>query len=157
MDLFGSELDLGGAAAAEEGPEFGVEKFISFELGGNLCCVAASGVEEVVHPMPVAALPNSPGWLLGLGSHRGEPVAVIDPAVIARPSGTDRSKAKMLVFRPRSNETQFALPIDLLHEMILLRAGEQRPAEIVHDGRRVIFIEHERLFDSLGQGLVSAN
>ncbi len=157
MNFVGSETDLGGVTAAGERPESGVEKFISFELGGNLWCVPANCVAEVVHPIAVAALPNSPEWLLGLGAHRGEPVAVIDPAVVAASSAADRSKAKLLIFRSRPNETQFALPIDLLHEMILLPAGEQRSGEILHNGRRVTFIEHELLFESFSPGRISSN
>lgn len=133
-------------------PESGLERFIMFELGGRLCCVAAAGVAEVVQPLAVGPLPNSPSWLLGLAAHRGEPVAVIDSAVIARSTPENRGKAKTIVFRARSNETCFALPIDSLREIILAPNREYRSPDYEHNGQPVMFIEHERFFDGFYRG-----
>jgi chemotaxis signal transduction protein len=152
MTLISLERNLPTERGGETMPESGAEKFISFEIGGELCCVAASGVAEVVHPIEVAKLPNSPNWLLGLGAYRGEPVAVIDPRIIAHPAADSRSKAKVIVFRTRPNETQFALPIDRLHEMIIAPTSETRPHEYMHNGQSVRFIEHERLFEGFDGG-----
>lgn len=150
MNFGDAELDLLSGPSGEAQPESGHEKFISFELGQLLCCVAAGAVAEVVHPAAVVALPNSPSWLLGLAAYRGEPVAVIDPATIARPSSENRTKAKVIVFRARPNEMRFALPIDSLQEMITAPAGETRPSpDRLYDGRPVTFLDHERLLESL--------
>lgn len=152
MNFFESEFDHAADMAGEERPESGAEKFISFELGGRRCCVAAGSVAEVVQPMPVAPLPNSPDWLLGLIANRGEPVAVIDPSVISKSPGENRSKAKVIIFRPRPSETLFALPIDSLEEVILAPAKEDRPADFLYKGLPVTFIEHEQLLESFDGG-----
>lgn len=152
MNVFESEFDLPAASAGEGRTEYGAEKFISFELGGRLCCVAAGGVAEVIQPMPVSPVPNSPGWLLGLIAHRGDPVAVIDPAIIEKPAVENRGKAKVIIFRPRPNENQFALPIDSLHEVILAPAKKDRPEQFFYKGLPVSFIEHHQLFDSFDGG-----
>jgi chemotaxis signal transduction protein len=152
MTLPESEFDFPAEPLGEGQTESGGEKFISFELGGRLCCVPACGVAEVVQPMAVAPLPNSPSWLLGLAAHRGEPVAVIDPTIIAKSAGEDRGKAKTIVFRERPNEIRFALQIDSLYEMILAPAAENRRQEYLHNGRPVVFIDHERLFENLNGG-----
>lgn len=136
-----------------------VEKFVSFELGDELCCVTASGVAEVVQPFAAAAMPNAPGWLLGLGAHKGEPVAVIDPRIIAEPAAENRGKAKVLIFKDRPDEARFALPVDRLCELISIPASELSenamnglPLEIEHNGQPVRFIDHERLFQGLHGG-----
>jgi chemotaxis signal transduction protein len=147
MNFSESESDSPAEITGEGQPGSGVDKFISFELGGGLCCVAASGVAEVAQPMPVAPLPNGPHWLLGLAAYRGEPVAVIDPGIIAKPTAEGRGKAKVIVFRPRPNETQFALPIDSLHEMIITSVAEIKTQEYLHKEEPVRFIDHERLFE----------
>lgn len=152
MNFSESELELPEASAFEGRPEYGTEKFISFELGGRLCCVAASGVAEVIQPMPVSPLPNAPDWLLGLIAHRGDPVAVIDSSIIAKPALENRGKAKVIIFRPRPGENQFALPIDSLHEVVLAPAKENRPREFFHKGVPLAFIEHNQLFDSFDGG-----
>lgn len=125
------------------------EKYILFEIGDQMFCIAASCVQEVVHPLRAASVPMRPKWLLGLGALRGEPVALIDPVTVA---GTFRPlpncKPKAIVFRTLPNQTQFALPIDSLREVIVVDHGSVKTGEFVHDGRKVRLIEHDRLFKS---------
>jgi len=105
--------------AAEPVPH-GTERFIGFQLGGETFYVAAAGVLRVVQPMQVAALPNSPTWLLGLAAHRGEIVAILDPSRIwsdASPSTSVRT-SKMLIFHPAAQNLSYALPIDRLDEIV---------------------------------------
>ncbi len=159
MDLIDGEIIDLASPGGEPRSGSEVEKFVSFELGGELCCVAASGVAEVVQPISTSAIPNSPAWLLGLAAHRGEPVAVIDPRIIAEPAFERSGKAKVLVFKNRPDEAQFALPVDSLHEMISVPAAEVvqaaadgLPIEIDLNGDPVRFIDHQRLFDGLRGG-----
>ncbi len=154
----GESLDLSNFSCGQRS-DSDVEKFVSFELGGELCCVPARGVAEVVQSFAAAPLPNSPAWLLGLGALRGEPLAVIDPRIIGEPARDRGGKAKILVFKNRPDEAQFALPVDSLHEMIsvpteevLQAAADGLPIEMDHDGRPVRFIDHDRLFDGLCAG-----
>lgn len=135
------------------------EKFISFELRGQRCCVPASAVAEVVHVLQTAALPDPPEWLIGLAAYRGEPVAVIDPSVLA--AGPARSvpgrRAKTIIFRkqPDASALQYALPIDSLQEMILAETGKFPPAgnlpvqDLDLGGGRVRLIDPALLFQHL--------
>lgn len=155
----GSTPELAAETGGEHSPDPFVEKFVSFELGDELCCVTAIGVAEVVQPFAAAAVPNSPAWLLGLGAYRGEPVAVIDPRIIAEPGSENRGKAKILIFKSRPDEARFALPVDSLRELISVPASELAestmnglPLEIEHEGQPVRFIDHERLFEGLHGG-----
>ncbi|NOT48528.1 MAG: chemotaxis protein CheW [Acidobacteria bacterium] len=125
------------------------EKFISFEIGEQLFCVAAVSVQEVVHPISPAAVPLGPPWLLGLGALRGEPVALIDPSTVAVPSRLfANGKPKTIVFHSLANRTQFALPVDSLREIIVVEPKSLKSGEFVHDGRPIKLIEHDRLFNS---------
>lgn len=125
------------------------EKFISFEIGEKLFCVAAFCVQEVVHPIASSAVPLGPTWLLGLGAYKGEPVALIDPAVIAGPGRPlPNSKPKTIVFRSLANRTQFALPIDSLREMIVVAPDAINAGELVQNGRSIKLVDHDRLFES---------
>lgn len=125
------------------------EKFISFEIGEQLFCVAAAAVQEVVHPISPALVPFGPSWLLGLGALRGEPVAIIDPATVAKQTRPiPNAKPKTIVFRSSPNQTQFALPVDSLREMIVVEPESLRSGEFSHDGRPVTLIDHDRLFNS---------
>lgn len=140
------------------------EKFISVELGGRLCWVAASEVVEVVQPMTAAAVPNSPAWLSGLAAYRGKPVAVIDPAFLFdRPSNSARSrKAKVLVFRSNPENAQFALPVEAVRELVSVRREDLQPDEepsdgkpfrtLMKDGHSISLIDHNRLFASFSSG-----
>ena len=103
------------------------EKLISFELRGHRCCVNASAVAEVVHSLQAAALPDQPSWLVGLAAYRGEPVAVIDPSVLAAgpvPAAPGR-RSKTIIFRNQTDTDalRYALPIDSLQEMIVIEPG----------------------------------
>lgn len=125
------------------------EKFISFGLGDKLFCVAALSVQEVVQPIAPAAVPGAPEWLLGLGAHRGEPIALIDPKAVAGHLGTKSDgKSKTIVFRTLPNQTQFALTIDSLNEMITVEPAAFHSGEVVRDGRPVTLVDQKKLFES---------
>lgn len=125
------------------------EKFILFEIGEELFCVAAEAVQEVVHPIKPAAVPLGPSWLLGLAAFKGEPVALIDPVTVAGPFRPQPNcKPKTIVFRTLPSQTQFALQVDSLREMIVADRASIRSGEFVHDARRIRLIEHDQLFKS---------
>ncbi|HMQ02335.1 MAG TPA: chemotaxis protein CheW [Pyrinomonadaceae bacterium] len=135
-------------------------RFIEFDLSGRHCLIDAGVVEEVVRTLNVTPLPFSPTWLLGLAAHRGELVAVIDPAVLfpqAKPGPNARSK--MLVFRKALGQTYFALPIDLLRKLVTIESGELRLIEpektdaitqaYTSGASEAVIVSHQKLIESL--------
>lgn len=113
------------------------EKFILFEVANRVCGVAARSVLEVVHSLPVSAIPNSPSWLLGLSIFRGEPVAMVRPEAFVKEaeSGGDAARNfKTIVFRGRDEEAQLAFPVDRIKEMITI-PNEERSGG--HDSEQV--------------------
>ena len=136
----------------------GTERFIGFQLGDESFYVAAAGVLQVVQPLQVAALPNSPSWLLGLAAHRGEIVAVLDPRILRSNIGSASPgwMSKTLIFHPAEQNLSYALPIDRLDEVVAL-PPRQSPSkfglgnenlfyEIVVDRRTMRVLDHVNLF-----------
>jgi chemotaxis signal transduction protein len=144
--------------AAVSAPPHTLDKYISFELAGCAYCVKASAVSEVVTPIAVTELPDSPEWLRGLAAHRGEVVAVVDPAAInaeARPEPAG-AKSKLLIFRPLPEGTRFALPVDAIRELFSANASDftpsparspVQPAEIIREGSTIILLDHAAVFE----------
>ncbi len=99
------------------------EKFVAFFLENSLYCIPASNVLEVVHPLPVAPLPNAPAIISGIAAFRGEVVAVIAiKKAIGLAESVSTAKAKHVILRANENETQFAIPVDAMRELISIRS-----------------------------------
>ena len=52
------------------------EKFVVFFLDDEFFALPANRVAEVVRPLPVTSLPNSPEWLCGIANLRGTIISV---------------------------------------------------------------------------------
>ena len=95
------------------------EKFVAFFLENSIYCISSASVLEVVHPLPVAPLPNAPSSILGIAAFRGEVVAVINiKRVLGLESSNATGKAKLVILRSKAKDTQFAIPVDSMHELI---------------------------------------
>ncbi|HEX8287094.1 MAG TPA: chemotaxis protein CheW [Pyrinomonadaceae bacterium] len=97
------------------------EKFLVFYLNEQLYGISAHNVAEVTQPVPIAALPDSPEWLLGIGNLRGEIMAVADlPAIIGEKSKPASSKTKLIVLNTHKYDTAIAFSADKLCEIAAL-------------------------------------
>ena len=95
------------------------EKFVVFFLNGNLYGVSADKVAEVSQPLAIVALPNAPGWLLGIGNLRGEIVAIVNlPKIIGENSPVSTKKTKLIVLKTKNTDAPIAFPIDKLNEIV---------------------------------------
>ena len=100
-----------------------LERFIAFYFGKNIYCVPADMVAEVIHPLSIAILPNSPRGVLGIAAIRGEVVAVLNlKELLQEEGGALQGKSKMIVLKPKDGLTQFAIPVDRMHEVVMLPA-----------------------------------
>ncbi|MBC7899542.1 MAG: chemotaxis protein CheW [Saprospiraceae bacterium] len=125
------------------------ERFIAFYFGDKLYCVVAEMVAEVIHPLSVAILPNAPRGVLGIAALRGEVVTVLSlKDLLKEESGAANAKSKMIVLQRNENETQFAIPVDRMHEVVML-PSHMGAAELVrrieHEGSVFNLIDIERL------------
>lgn len=95
------------------------EKFVAFLLGTGIYCIPSRAVLEVVHPLPVAALPNAPSSISGIAAFKGEAVAVINiKKVLGLEESTANGKAKFVILRANIKDTQFVVPVDSMHELV---------------------------------------
>jgi len=136
------------------------EKFVVFFLSGKLYGIPAREVAEVSQPLPVAALPNAPEWLLGIGNLRGEIIAIANlPKIIGENSPVLTAKTKLIVLKAKNYDTAIAFPIDKLSEIIAEHdknfeaAGENESpfvyAKFTHQSNVVRLIDSGKLLTSI--------
>ncbi len=95
------------------------EKFVAFFLGNCIYCVSSKAVAEVVHPLPISPLPTAPSSITGLAAIRGEVVAVTNlKKILGLEDSPANGKAKLIILRSNAKNTQFAIPVDSMHELI---------------------------------------
>ncbi|MEP6901162.1 MAG: chemotaxis protein CheW [Actinomycetota bacterium] len=133
------------------------EKFIVFFLDGELFAVSAEQVTEVVRPLAVTLLPNSPPWLCGIANLRGEIISILNLSKICnKKSAPVSSKSKLIVLKPKNFASPVAFPVDRLSELITLPKEAIEPAEdfcfsgkALHESNFVHLLDTEKLFSSL--------
>ena len=155
-----SDSPLHGEAPAAEN----LEKFVAFFIGTGIFCILSSVVHEVVHPLPIAPLPNAPSSILGIAAYRGDAVAVINiQAVLRVEPAAEKRKAKLVVLRAEAKDTQFAIPVDSMHELISAPFDSAYPdpaspvaglTKLLHHSNSVFkLIDHVTLFELLEQSI----
>lgn len=123
-DLFSSvglSNDASFSFAGEPRETENCEKFVAFFLGNEIYCISSAMVLEVVHPLSVATLPNTPAWILGIAAFKGEVIAVVNiKKILGISEAAANGKTKLVILRANAKETQFAIPVDSMHELITI-------------------------------------
>lgn len=136
------------------------ERFVVFFLSEQLYGISAQNVAEVSQPVPIAALPNAPEWLSGIGNLRGEIMAVVDlPTIVGERSKIASPKTKLIVLNTKKYDTAIAFPADKLCEIVILdeknfitAGGEKSPyvsASFTYQSNIVRLIDCDKLLKSL--------
>jgi purine-binding chemotaxis protein CheW len=133
------------------------EKFVVFFLDDELFAVSANQVTEVVRPLSMTTLPNSPAWLYGIANLRGEIISVLNLSKIYGKNALPiSSKSKVIVLKPKNSASPVAFAVDRLSEIITLTTEDIQPAEdfrffgkAIHDTNSVNLLDTEKLFSSL--------
>ena len=136
------------------------EKFVVFFLCEKLYGIPAREVAEVSQPPAIAALPNAPEWLSGIGNLRGEIIAIVNlPKIIGENSEVSTAKTKLIVLKAENYDTAIAFPVDKLSEIVVEHdkkieaAGEDDSpfihAKFVHQLNVVHLIDCDKLLTSL--------
>lgn len=93
-------------------------KFVSFVLGNDTFVIPAALVAEVVNPLPVTPLPNSPTILAGISALRGEILAVLDLSGINTDQPvSEMSRPKLIVLASEGDSLRVAIPVDRVSEL----------------------------------------
>lgn len=77
-------------------------------VGTRLCALPLDHVVETMRPLPVEAMADAPGFVLGLSIIRGAPVPVVDGAALVG-AGTSQPTRFVTV---TTNDRQVALAVD---------------------------------------------
>ncbi len=112
----------------------------AFELAGRPVLVAGSAVAAIERwPVPLAAAPGAPGWLLGVAETATGAVTVIDPGRLLAPGAAAPPASHLVVLR-----AGWALAVCGLEVVAAgaLEAGCGRGGEgLVIDGRRHAWLD----------------
>jgi len=136
------------------------EKFVVFFLSEKLYGIPAREVAEVSQPLMIAALPNAPGWFLGIGNLRGEIIAIVNlPKIIGENSEVSTAKTKLIVLKAKNYDTAIAFPVDKLSEIVAehdkkieAADGDDSPfvyAKFAYQSNFVRLIDCEKLLNTL--------
>ena len=132
-------------------------KFVSFYLGETNFAIYAPAVAEVLPPLEVTPLPNSPENLRGIAPLRGEIVAMLDiKHLVAERTNCLAPRTKTLVLRSQGTDvTPIAFDVDKLGEIVSLPVDELRNVndrseeflfgEAVANGGAFLVIDHSKL------------
>lgn len=133
------------------------EKFVVFSMDGELFAVSSQLVTEVVQPLTVTALPNSPEWLYGIANLRGEIVSVLNLSKLCRRKPSVFSpKTKLIIFRPTFFDSPVAFSVDRISEIVGFEAENLTFAEepfilgkAALNSNSVNLLDTEKIFSSL--------
>lgn len=136
------------------------EKYLAFSLGEDFYAVASKDVIEAAPSLPVAHLPNSPEWLLGIANLRGEVISILNlPAIFGSPSQKIAPKQKFIVLRSQIFDSGVAFAADKLSELVSLpdeqiQFGEDKNSayifgKAVHESKTLRLIDTEKLLSAL--------
>ncbi len=152
------------ASVRDERPAGECEKFVAFMLGSSVYCISSKAVVEVVHPLPVAPLPNAPSSIAGIAAFKGDVIAVVNIKCMLGLGETNATnKSKLVILHAGAKNTQFAVPVDSMHELISVspdavtvdpNAAAGGIAKLVEFESNVInMIDTDILFEKLEQSI----
>lgn len=105
-------------------------RFLCFFLGSELFGIEAEKVAEVIEPLSVTIIPLGPPFVSGIAAHRGEIISLLNSKNLFKDTSSPvDGKKKWIVFNANPGETQFAFPVDRVHEIMSFNANGFRKTE----------------------------
>jgi len=120
------ETSPGAAKATEQG-----DKFLQFQLDGELYGIAISKVREINGLMDITAVPQTPVFMKGLINLRGKVVPVIDLRLkfgLAETVYDARTSIIVIEFQAIHGHVQMGIIVDTISEVIGLSERQIEPA-----------------------------
>lgn len=135
------------------------EKYVIFLLNEEIYAVSAEYVAEVIVPLPVAPLPKTPEWILGIANLRGKIIFVVDLVKFWKKKPANFSaKSKLIVLKLKNDNSQIAFAVDKLSEIVVLSnkdiesGGENSPDfcdKIRYKSDAAHLLDADKLFSAL--------
>lgn len=112
------------------------ERLLVFEAGGARFALAVEALSEVIRLTQCTPVPGAPAELIGIASHHGSLVAVIDLAVLMglRTGPDSESTGKGMLLLPRQTRLQTGFRVDSVAEIRDVPAEEISGMESSDEG-----------------------
>lgn len=111
-----------------------LQTMLLFEVGGRVCALPVTNVDETLRPLPLETLPIQPAALLGISVVRGAPVPVIDLSAIfdipaAKARRTEPAHTRWIIVA--SDRGHFALAVEAVRGVEALGANVLHTAPLL--------------------------
>jgi purine-binding chemotaxis protein CheW len=137
-----AQLDAGAGAPA---PAPVVEaaraaRFVQFTIDETSYAVAEAFVTELDRMPRITLVPQTPSWLRGVTSLRGDVLSVVDLRVLLGLDPTSAHTGRMLVVRLLDEELSVGLLVDGVDRIITIEAGAVHPPAAPLEGPLAPFL-----------------
>jgi purine-binding chemotaxis protein CheW len=107
----------------------GLTRYLTLTLGQELYAINALRVREIIRPLEVSPVPNSPRHLLGMINLRGKIVPVVDLRIKFSLKFTGRTdRTCVIVVESGSDKRQIGLMVDEVQEVLTLNHNDVEEA-----------------------------
>ena len=126
------------SAAAAEMPRSA--RFVQFTIASSCYAVSEAFVTELDRVPAITLVPQTPAWLRGVTSLRGDVLSVVDLRVLLGLDPTSAHTGRMLVVRLLDEEFSVGLLVDGVDRIITLEAGAVHPPAAPLEGPLASFL-----------------
>jgi purine-binding chemotaxis protein CheW len=104
--------------------EASVHKVVNFRVGDINCAVNIMHVSEIILPIHITSLPNSPGFILGVADHRESAIPVVDLRKRLGVSEKDSENRKWIIANVM--EKRVAIVVDSVKGVTTVHQDQER-------------------------------
>jgi purine-binding chemotaxis protein CheW len=132
-DIFDTSYLLGLTKQTHE--QANAEKYVLFKIDGRLYAAELKSVVEVCRQLAITAVPNVPGWLVGIANLRGDLLSILDVRAFDTKSAlTVEPRSKIVVVIDRQTGISVGLLVDQIMEIVSLPPEKITAAELPGKG-----------------------
>jgi purine-binding chemotaxis protein CheW len=135
-----AQLDAAPAPAAPAAETVRSARFVQFTIDDTSYAVAEAFVTELDRVPRITLVPQTPAWLRGVTSLRGDLLSVVDLRVLLGLDPTSAQTGRMLVVRLLDEEFSVGLLVDGVDRIITIEAGAVHPPAAPLEGPLAPFL-----------------
>jgi purine-binding chemotaxis protein CheW len=141
-----AQLDGAAGTPAAAAPTAGVvdaprsARFVQFTIDATSYAVSEAFVTELDRVPAITLVPQTPSWLRGVTSLRGDVMSVVDLRVLLGLDPTSAHSGRMLVVRLLDEEFSVGLLVDGVDRIITIEAGAVHPPAAPLEGPLAPFL-----------------
>lgn len=128
--------------------EYDAQTFLAIQLADELYALSGNYVREITRWRMPTTVPGTPAALPGIINQRGSILPVVVPHALlglAAPAGPERTTRYVIA---RHDETELALLVDVVHDLIDLPADQIEPLPDSFDAQRARLLQGLSRFEN---------